>query len=813
MRSSLSKKILFPTLSTIAIGIVTVLVVSYLSAYGVVKQELTRRLEREVQLSAKLIDSWLQARMTDLVIWSAQEIFPEALTGKNDTGWQAREEAQNLLAVLQQGYPFYDSIFLTDLQGEVIAISSKNVDSYADVRLADRPYFKETMQGKTVVSPIITSRFSAKKVFTITIPISVNGTHVGLIGGAVLLDDFKSLFLDDFKLKKNGYAFLTDKQQQVFASSRNNENNFSSTQANNFLQRIAAGDNGIFTHKMDGEEILTVFQHLHWADWSFNLNQSLDDTLRPLLRIGQISVAGGIFVLVFLSLVISTLFRQLIVARLRAMLKVIGRVKEGDLAHRIPDQITRPDEITDLTDSFNTMIEQLDTTLLDLNQEIQVRKDTELALAHHQENLEKTIALRSQELEKEISERQQIEERLDRAEKMEMIGTLAGGVAHDLNNILSGIVTYPELLLMKIPADSPLTKPLQTIKESGEKASAIVQDLLTLARRGVSVKEPVNLNTLLIDYLHSPEFKFLQSYHANIEIVTDCAPDLLPILGSSMHLAKTIMNLITNAAESMPQGGQLRIKTENRYIDNSLRLYEKIDQGEYVVLEIADMGSGIKPEDLDRIFEPFYTTKKMGKSGTGLGMAVVWGTVKDHLGYINCESQVGAGTTFTLFFPVTSKIYQHQMETVSFADYRGNGEKILVIDDVEEQREIASTILKELGYQVSAVGSGEEALMLARQERFDLLLLDMILGSGLDGLDTYRQFLVLAPGQKAIITSGFSETERITEALRLGVGQYVKKPYMIAKLGIAIRKELRTEEGDTSHTISIDPNHHAGSMP
>jgi len=793
MRSSLSKKILFPALITITLGLMTVLFFSYLNAHTVVEQELTRRLEREVQLTAKLIDSWLQARMADLVIWSGQEIIPEALTGKNGNGKRAREEAQNLLATLQKGYPFYDSIFLADLQGETIAISSKNVESYADVRLADRPYFQETLQGKTVVSPIIISRFSAKKVFTITLPIAVNGTIVGLIGGAVLLDDFKSLFLDDFKLKRNGYAFLTDSRQQVFASSRDNESDLSNTPPNNFLQRISTGDNGVFTHKMDDEEILTVFQHLHWAEWSFNLNQSLDDTLRPLLRIGQVSVAGGIFVLIFISLVISFLFRRLIVERLRAMLKIIGNVKEGDFSQRLPQSAVLPDEITDLTESFNTMIEQLDHTLNELNEEIQIRKDTESVLAHHQENLEEIIALRSQELKKEISERQQIEERLGRAEKMEMIGTLAGGVAHDLNNILSGIVTYPELLLLKIPEDSPLVKPLRTIKESGEKASAIVQDLLTLARRGVSIKEPVNLNTLLDDYLHSPEFKFLQSYHANIEIVTDCAADLLHILGSQVHLAKTIMNLITNAAESMAQGGQIRIKTENRYIDNSLQLYEKIAQGEYVVLEVADKGSGIKPEDLDKIFEPFYTSKKMGKSGTGLGMAVVWGTVKDHLGYINCESQIGIGTTFTIFFPVTSEVYQHQLQTASFADYRGNGERILVVDDVEEQREIASTILKELGYRVTTAGSGEEALLLARQEPFDLLLLDMILGSGLDGLDTYRRFIAFAPGQKAIITSGFSETERITEALQLGVGQCVKKPYLIAKLGLAIREELQTK--------------------
>jgi len=791
MRSVLSKKMLIPTLGIIALGLLTVLVVEHFNARSIIRQELTKRLDREVHLSAKLIDSWLQARLTDVIAWSRQDVVVEALTEGGYYGRSAREGAVSLFAGLKTGYPQYESIFLANPQGEIIAVSPQAEQLSTPVHLADRAYFQEVARGKAVISEVIVSRLTQHKTFTVAAPVIYNGEVIGVLGGVVDFAVFKALFLEDFKIKQYGYAFVVDRHLQVLGSSRDNESALSEGAAAEFLQRIVAGVNGMFTHQVKDVEMLTVFQHLQRTDWVFVINQSLDDTLRPLHRIVQVSAAGAIIVLCIISLLFYFLFRKLIVARLHDMLRVIVLVGTGDFSHRIGRGApVQPDEITELTDSFNAMIEQLDHTMADLNGEIQVRREAEAALANHQENLEKIIKQRGDELKKEVLERQRAEDRLIQAEKLEMIGTLAGGVAHDLNNILSGIVSYPDLLLMKLPQDSPLYKPLQTIKESGEKASAIVQDLLTLARRGVTVKEPVNLNTLIGNYLGSPEFNLLRLRHPGVEVVTECADDLFTVLGSPVHLAKTIMNLVTNAAESMDHGGTIRLRTENRYVDNSLRLYERIGQGEYVVLEVTDQGSGIKSEDIDKIFEPFYTSKKMGKSGTGLGMAVVWGTVKDHQGYINCDSTVGAGTTFTLYFPVTAAIVQQHIQTVSLADFRGNGEHILVVDDVEEQREIASSILTELGYRVTTAGSGPEALALARQERFDLLLLDMILGNGMDGLETYRQFLGLAPGQKAIITSGFSESERVTEAMRLGVGCYIKKPYTIVKLGRALREEL-----------------------
>jgi CheY-like chemotaxis protein len=205
---------------------------------------------------------------------------------------------------------------------------------------------------------------------------------------------------------------------------------------------------------------------------------------------------------------------------------------------------------------------------------------------------------------------------------------------------------------------------------------------------------------------------------------------------------------------------------------------------------VVDTGIGISQEDLERIFEPFYTKKSMGRSGTGLGMAVVWGTVKDHRGYIDIHSKEGKGTSIVLYFPVTRKEFKKEVNLVSLESLKGHGESILVVDDVQEQREIASEILEKLGYTVMTVPSGEDAVYYLQNRPADLMVLDMIMDPGIDGLETYQRILKINPNQKAVIASGYSESTRVREAQRLGVGAYVKKPYLMEKIGRAVRAEL-----------------------
>jgi signal transduction histidine kinase/CheY-like chemotaxis protein len=391
---------------------------------------------------------------------------------------------------------------------------------------------------------------------------------------------------------------------------------------------------------------------------------------------------------------------------------------------------------------------------------------------------------------RDITEQNQLQKQLQRAQKMEALGTLAGGVAHDLNNLFAGLVSYPELLLIDLEEDSPLRKPILTIKKTGEKATAIVQDLLTLARRGVAVTKILNLNDIISEYLKSPEYERLKYYHQGVSLITDFAPNLLNIKGSPVHLSKTIMNLTSNAAEAILGEGKIQISTQNIYIDRPVRGYDHVKEGDYVLLMVSDSGLGISPEDKERIFEPFYTKKIMGRSGTGLGMAVVWGTVKDHNGYIDIHSVEGVGTTLKLYFPTTREQISRKESAMTVDGLMGNGETVLVIDDVEEQRAVASGMLGKLGYSVTSVSSGEEAIEYLKENSADLLVLDMIMDPGIDGLDTYKRILELHPGQKAIIASGFSETDRVKEAQDLGAGAYVKKPYLLEDIGLAVKEEL-----------------------
>ncbi len=390
-------------------------------------------------------------------------------------------------------------------------------------------------------------------------------------------------------------------------------------------------------------------------------------------------------------------------------------------------------------------------------------------------------------------DKKRLELQLQRSQKMEAIGTLAGGVAHDLNNILSGIVSYPEILLMEVPEGSPMRKSLEVIKRSGEKAAAIVQDLLTLARRGVNVSNVLNLNPIVQEYFRSPEYSKLAQYHPLVRADFRLEDKLLNILGSSVHLSKTLMNLVSNAAEAMPDGGTITVSTRNQYVETPIRGFDTIEEGEYAVLSVEDSGIGISPEDVKRIFEPFYSKKVMGRSGTGLGMAVIWSTVKDHQGFIDVDTELGTGTRFELYFPVTRLEMEVQDSKQPLSTFSGT-EKILVIDDVQDQREIAQQFLQKLGYRVDVVASGEEALEYMQTQKADLLLLDMIMDPGMDGHETYRKILEIHKGQKAIIVSGYSESDRVKGTLSLGAGSYVKKPYILHDIAKAVRTELDRKE-------------------
>lgn len=386
----------------------------------------------------------------------------------------------------------------------------------------------------------------------------------------------------------------------------------------------------------------------------------------------------------------------------------------------------------------------------------------------------------------DITKQKYLEEKLQRAQRMETIGTLAGGVAHDLSNILAAIVSYPDLLLMDIREDSPLYDPLVKIKSAGHRAAAIVQDLLTLSRRGVPISDVVDINETVTLFLNSPELEDLMARHPGIRIQSALSSEEVLIKGSPVHLSKSLMNIVFNAAEAIVDKGMIRISTEKKWLDTGDH-----DSGHYAVLTVEDSGHGISSEDLKRVFEPFFTKKAMGRSGTGLGMAIVWAAVEDHKGFIDIDSRVGLGTTVRLNFPATLEKRQFPLPVDDPMEYSGHGNTVLIIDDDLEHREIANRMLTRLGYDVVAVACGEAAVAKFESDyRPDIVMLDMMLGTGLDGLETYQRILKIHPVQRAIIASGYSESSRVKKARMLGVGAYVKKPYSLKEIGAAVRHEI-----------------------
>ncbi|HHD64620.1 MAG TPA: response regulator [Desulfobulbaceae bacterium] len=382
-----------------------------------------------------------------------------------------------------------------------------------------------------------------------------------------------------------------------------------------------------------------------------------------------------------------------------------------------------------------------------------------------------------------------LQQKLADAKRMESLGLMAGSVAHDLNNIMAGIITYPELLLMDLPRDFKYRKEIRMICDAGKRAAAVVSDLLTVARGANSKKEVYNLNTLVSGYINSVECRELYSRYPKISISSNMVPDILNISCSIVHVTKSIMNLVNNAAESIEGDGNILIETGNCSLKTPIHGYEIIKAGEYVLLTVADDGRGISSKDLPRIFDPFYSKKVLGRSGTGLGLAVVWNTVHDHGGYLDVQSSI-EGTTFTLYFPVTKQKPADAGHTPTIDTYQGRGERILVVDDQENQREIACRLLARLGYEVHTVCSGEEAIEFVKETSVDLIILDMIMEPGINGCETYQRIMEYKPNQKAIIISGYSSAADMDQAKKLGINHFIKKPYTLQDLGQALRLEI-----------------------
>jgi nitrogen-specific signal transduction histidine kinase/CheY-like chemotaxis protein len=390
----------------------------------------------------------------------------------------------------------------------------------------------------------------------------------------------------------------------------------------------------------------------------------------------------------------------------------------------------------------------------------------------------------------DITEAKRLQLQLQQVRKMESFGTLAGGIAHDFNNILGMIIGNAELAMDEIPKQNPAHLNLEEILEAGFRARDVVHQLLSFARKTKLEKKPVNIALIV-----KKSLKMLRSsIPASIEVRQNIAEDIDTILANPTQINQILINLSTNAHHAMPHGGILEISLENVTLgENSAARYPDLTPGRYVNLKVSDTGHGISTTEMDRIFDPYFTTKEVGK-GTGMGLAVVHGIVKSHEGAISVESEYGKGTLFSIFFPVIEKKAVPETEPVE--ELPTGSERILWIDDEEAILFAGRHRLERLGYRVETLQDPVKALELFRSDpnRFDLLITDMTMPK-MTGDLLAQEILKIRPGMPIILSTGFNEKIDEKKARALGVRQYIEKPLNKRILAQVVRRTL-DEIGD-----------------
>jgi len=386
-------------------------------------------------------------------------------------------------------------------------------------------------------------------------------------------------------------------------------------------------------------------------------------------------------------------------------------------------------------------------------------------------------------------EKHRLELQLRHAQKMEAVGTLAGGVAHDFNNLLQAVQGYAELLLMNQIKTDPDYQKLKEIIRIAERGSELTRQMLTFGRKVESHKQPLNLNHVI----ENAKNLLMRTIPKMIAIELHLEPDLKTAEFDPFQIEQVLMNLGVNARDAMPEGGKLSISTQNVFLDEAYcRKHLGTKPGEYVLLCVSDTGSGIDQNTLEHIYEPFFTSKEVGK-GTGLGLAMVYGIVKNHDGYIVCTSEPGKGTAFRLYLPAVKQKPKLAAAEEAEVPIKGGNEIILLADDEEFILDFGKQFLEKYGYTVLTAADGESALAQYREhEHIDLVILDLIM-PGMGGRKCLENLLKIDPRVKVLIASGYSFNGPMTEAVEAGATGFISKPYNVEKMLKTIRDVLQLD--------------------
>jgi PAS domain S-box-containing protein len=384
---------------------------------------------------------------------------------------------------------------------------------------------------------------------------------------------------------------------------------------------------------------------------------------------------------------------------------------------------------------------------------------------------------------RDVTEKKRMEAELIQAQKMEAIGTLAGGIAHDFNNILMGILGYTSLMLLNTEPDNTSHERLKSIEHLVESGADLTKQLLGFARGGKYEVKPTDVNELV-----RRSSEIFGRTKKEITIHRNYQKDLYIADVDRGQIEQVLLNLFVNAWQAMPGGGDLYLETSNVTLDEIYTRLHSINPGNYVKISVTDNGTGMDQATQRRIFEPFFTTKGMGL-GTGLGLASAYGIIKNHGGIINVYSEVGRGTTFTIYLPASTRaIFE---EKIIPAEAKKSTESVLIVDDQDMILAVARDMLKALGYKVFTAQGGKEALAIYNENKksIDVVILDMIMPS-MSGGETFDKLRAINPNVRVILSSGYSINGQATEIMERGCNGFIQKPFNIKELSQKIREVL-----------------------
>jgi two-component system, cell cycle sensor histidine kinase and response regulator CckA len=380
----------------------------------------------------------------------------------------------------------------------------------------------------------------------------------------------------------------------------------------------------------------------------------------------------------------------------------------------------------------------------------------------------------------DITGRRHLENQLRQAQKMEAIGTLAGGVAHDFNNLLMGIQGRTSLMMMDTQPSNPYFEHLLGIEEYVKSATGLTKQLLGFARGGKYEVKPRDLNEII-----GKSSEMFGRTRKEVVIHTHYHEDLWTVEVDEGQIEQVLLNLFLNASQAMPGGGDLFIRTENVILDEEYVMPYGVKAGRYVKSSVTDTGTGMDKGTMDRIFDPFFTTKGLGR-GTGLGLPSTYGIIKNHDGIINVYSEIGQGTTFNIYLPASSKAVSKDM--VPKEKLTRGSERVLLVDDEEMILDIGKKMIEALGYSVMTAHNGRQALALYKEkpDAFNMLILDMIMPE-MSGNETFLAIKEVNPAVKVLLSSGYSLEGQAEELLRLGCKSFIQKPFNMKELSEKIR--------------------------